>query len=187
MLVAKCAPSVAMIEFENSRGSGFLVDSDLLATNAHVVGNRDNAVVRISFPSAEPKDKGPHNGRVVFLDKDRDLALVSIKSDLPFLKLGNSDLLNKGEDIVVIGSPVLGGGVLVNAISKGVYSTSVGQKGEGTYLHMSLAVNPGNSGGPAFNDRGEVVGMVTAKGVKVEGVALCVPANDLKLAIQDLK
>ena len=187
MLVAKCAPSVAMIEFENSRGSGFLVDSDLLATNAHVVGNRDNAVVRISFPSAEPKDKGPHNGRVVFLDKDRDLALVSIKSDLPFLKLGNSDLLNKGEDIVVIGSPVLGGGVLVNAISKGVYSTSVVQKGEGTYLHMSLAVNPGNSGGPAFNDRGEVVGMVTAKGVKVEGVALCVPANDLKSAIQDLK
>jgi S1-C subfamily serine protease len=177
-----------MIEFENSRGSGFLVDSDLLATNAHVVGNRDKAVVRVSFPSAEGENKGPLNGRVVFIDTDRDLALVRVESKLPFLKLGNSDQLNKGEDIVVIGSPGLGpNNVLVNAISKGVYSTTVDLKGAGSFLHMSLAINPGNSGGPAFNDRGEVVGMVTAKGVKVEGVALCVPANDLKLAIQDLK
>jgi len=188
MLVAKCAPSVAMIEFENTRGSGFLVDSDLLATNAHVVGNRNNAVVRVSFPSAEGENKGPLNGRVVFIDTDRDLALVRVESKLPFLKLGNSDQLNKGEDIVVIGSPGLGpNNVLVNAISKGVYSTTVDLKGAGSFLHMSLAINPGNSGGPAFNDRGEVVGMVTAKGVKVEGVALCVPANDLKSAIQDLK
>jgi S1-C subfamily serine protease len=61
------------------------------------------------------------------------------------------------------------------------------EKGTTEFLKLSLATTLDNLGAPLFNDRGEVVGMVTAKGVKVEGVALCVPANDLKLAIQDLK
>lgn len=189
MLVEKCAPSVAMVAFANGHGSGFLVDRDLLATNAHVVGNRDNVNVRIFFPSATDADKGPHNGRVVYMNKGRDLALIRVKSELPFLKMGDSSVLKKGEDVVVIGSPGLGpgGGVLPNAVSKGVYSTMADLAGEGEYLQMSLAVNPGNSGGPAFNDRGEVVGVVTAKGKFVEGVALCVPVNDLKFAIENAR
>ena len=189
MLVEKCAPSVAMVAFANGHGSGFLVDRDLLATNAHVVGNRDNVNVRVFFPSAADADKGPHNGRVVYMNKGRDLALIRVKSELPFLKMGDSSVLKKGEDVVVIGSPGLGpgGGVLPNAVSKGVYSTMADLAGEGEYLQMSLAVNPGNSGGPAFNDRGEVVGVVTAKGKFVEGVALCVPVNDLKFAIENAR
>lgn len=188
-LVEKYAPSVAVVAFADGHGSGFLVDRDLLATNAHVVGNRDNANVRVFFPSASDADRGPHNGRVVYMNKGRDLALIRVKSDLPFLKMGDSSSLRKGEDVVVIGSPGLGpgGGVLPNAVSKGVYSTMADLGGEGEYLQMSLAVNPGNSGGPAFNDRGEVVGVVTAKGKFVEGVALCVPVNDLKFAIENAR
>ena len=188
-LVAKCGPSVAMVSFANGHGSGFLVDANLLATNAHVVGNRDNANVRVFFPDAADAEKGPHNGRVVYLNKDRDLALVRVKSDLPVLKLGDSSVLRKGEVIVVIGSPGLGpgGGVLKNAVHTGIYSTMADLRGEGDFLQMSLAVNPGNSGGPAFNDRGEVVGVVTAKGKFVEQVALCVPVNDLKFAIESAK
>lgn len=188
-LVEKYAPSVAMVVFANGHGSGFLVDRDLLATNAHVVGNRDNVNVRVIFPSAPDEEKGPHNGRVVFINKERDLALVRVKSDLPFLKLGDSSTIKKGEDVVVIGSPGLGpgGGVLPNAVGKGVYSTMANLPGEGDFLQMSLAVNPGNSGGPAFNDRGEVIGVVTAKGKFVEAVALCVPVNDLKFAIQNAR
>lgn len=188
-LVAKCGPSVAMVSFANGHGSGFLVEANLLATNAHVVGNRDNANVRVFFPDAADAEKGPHNGKVVYLNKDRDLALVRVKSDLPVLKLGDSSVLRKGEVIVVIGSPGLGpgGGVLKNAVHTGIYSTMADLRGEGDFLQMSLAVNPGNSGGPAFNDRGEVVGVVTAKGKFVEQVALCVPVNDLKFAIESAK
>lgn len=186
-LVERFAPSVGRVEFQQSRGSGFLVDRDLLATNAHVVGNRDDVNVRVFFPSAVPGERGPHNGRVVFMNAQRDIALVRVKTDLDFLKLGDSDGLKKGEDIVVIGSPGLGNGLLENTVSKGIFGTTVKQPGEGVYLHMSLAVNPGNSGGPAFNDRGEVIGIVTAKGLKVEGVALCVPINDLKNAIENAR
>lgn len=184
-LAERFSPSVARVEAQQSRGSGFLVDRDLLATNSHVVGNRDNQVVRVFFPSATPVNRGPLNGRVIYVDVERDIALVRVKTDLDFLKLGDSDTVKKGEDIVVIGSPGIGNDVLENTVVKGTFGTTFKPQGGTEFLQISLPVNPGNSGGPAFNDGGKVIGIVTAKGKKVEAITLCVPINDLKNAIEN--
>jgi len=189
VLFAKHAPSVALVKFEDNYSSGFLLDSDLIATSAQVVGNRENVKVLVSFPSAEPAKMGPINGNVVLVDKDRGLALIHVKSELPFIKIGDPDQLNKDSSVIVIGNRGVAGGpdALKNITLKCSFIGKAKEKGTTEFLKLSLATTLYNLGAPLFNDQGEVVGMVTAKGVKVEGVALCVPANDLKSAIQDLK
>jgi S1-C subfamily serine protease len=184
-LVERFSPSVGRVETQQSRGSGFLVDRNLLATNSHVVGNRDNQHVRVFFPSATNKNRGPLDGRVIYVDAERDIALVRVKTDLDFLKLGDSDTVKKGEDIVVIGSPGIGNDVLENTVVRGTFGTNFKPQGGAEFLQISLPVNHGNSGGPAFNDGGKVIGIVTAKGKKVEAITLCVPVNDLKKAIEN--
>jgi serine protease Do len=101
------------------------------------------------------------------------------------LELGDEKSLQKGQDIVVIGSPGLGdAGVIENAVRKGTYSTTKEVPPFGEVLELGVAINPGNSGGPVFDMTGKVVGVAVAKGAMVEAVGFAVPISQLRVMMR---
>jgi CheY-like chemotaxis protein len=86
--------------------------------------------------------------------------------------------LSRVARVVVIGNPGMGAEILTKSITEGIVSKTSRTIGGQTYIQTSAAVNPGNSGGPMFNLRGEVVGMVTLKAV-LDNVGFAIPTNVL--------
>jgi S1-C subfamily serine protease len=176
--------SIAMITGDGSVGTGFLVRPGILATNAHVIDSEFIANIRVRFPSAAKARQGPMTAELLYEDTTRDLAFLRVKSPLPPLRIAPSYNFRKGEDVTAIGNPGVGGQlILENAISRGLMSTKTSFEGQ-RYYQLGIAVNPGNSGGPLFNSRGAVIGVVTRKSSAQESLAFCIPVEDLNLAIE---
>ena len=136
-----------------SLGSGFVVSNDgYIMTNAHVVANADEVVVRLT-------DKREFKAKVVGSDKRTDVALLKINaSKLPAVSIGDPSRLKVGEWVVAIGSPF----GFDSTVTKGIVSAmgrSLPDENYTPFIQTDAAVNPGNSGGPLFNLRGEVVGI----------------------------
>jgi serine protease Do len=134
-------------------GSGFIVSNDgYILTNAHVVAEADEVTVRLT-------DRREFRAKVIGFDERTDTAVIKIDGkDLPTVRLGTSKNLKPGEWVVAIGSPF----GLENSVTAGIVSATSRAVGEGSYvpfIQTDVAVNPGNSGGPLFNLRGEVVGI----------------------------
>jgi len=177
---------VALIKGKVSSGTGFLVKQGLLATNAHVLKAEFLSSFEVRFPSAPAGAQGPLKPTVLFTDPKRDLAFFSIQSGLPPVQLVPAYQFVRGEDVTVIGNPGLGDErVLENAISKGVMSSKT-VLNEQSFLQLGIAVNPGNSGGPVFDSMGRVIGVITLKSTKLEGMAFCIPAEDVNEALSRL-
>ena len=150
-------------------GSGFLISKDgKIVTNLHVVRDMKTANVQLSngyiFDSLA----------VLATDERRDLAMVQVAGfDLPVLDLGDSDSVAVGEPLVIVGSPR----GLEGSVTAGILS-SVRDMGDGfKVLQTDAAVNPGNSGGPLLNDRGQAVGVVSFKLLSSEGLNFAIPIN----------
>ena len=160
---------------ERGAGSGFIFDaSGLLMTNAHVVEGADRVQVRL-------KDGRTYEGKVLGADPVTDVAVVKIDaSDLPTVRLGNSDQLRPGEWAIAIGNPLgLDNTVTVGIVSAtGRSSSEVGipDKRVG-FIQTDAAINPGNSGGPLLNAAGEVIGINTAIRADGQGIGFAVPIN----------
>ncbi len=182
-LVARCEPSVALIKGRRGSGTGFLVRPDILATNAHVIDGETVQNLEVRFPSADGPSQGPLNARLIYQDPLRDLAFLAVATDLPPLTVAGGYTFRKGEDVTVIGNPGLGGQmVLENAISRGVVSSKTRLNGR-DFLQLGISINPGNSGGPVLDATGTVIGVVTLKTTRQEGLAFCIPAEDLGAAL----
>ena len=178
-VVARCEPSVALIRGKRSVGTGFLVAPGILATNAHVIDGEIVQNIEVRFPSAEGAARGPFPARLLHQDKVKDLAFLAVASDLPPLTIAPAHAFRKGEDVVVIGNPGVGGKVVIeNAISRGVVSSKHTIAGQ-DYLQLGVAINPGNSGGPVIDVKGRVIGVATLKTSQQEGLAFCIPAEGL--------
>jgi serine protease Do len=137
-------------------GSGFIVHADgVVLTNAHVVEGADEVRVRLT-------DRREFKGKVVGVDKLADVAVVKIDAKgLPTAKLGDPSKIRVGEWVLAIGSPF----GFENTVTAGIVSATSRSLPEGTYvpfIQTDAAVNPGNSGGPLFNLRGEVIGINSA-------------------------
>ena len=141
-------------EYENKGlGSGFIISADgYILTNAHVVADADEVVVRLT-------DKREFKAKVLGADRRTDVALIKIEaSGLPVAKLGDPSKLKVGEWVLAIGSPF----GLDNTVTAGIVSAkgrSLPQENYVPFIQTDAAVNPGNSGGPLFNLKGEVVGI----------------------------
>src|SRR5689334_723441 len=141
-------------EFETqSTGSGFIFTSDgYIVTNAHVVEDSSEVTVRLT-------DKREFVAKVVGTDKRTDVALLKIDAkDLPRVVIGDPDKLKVGEWVVAIGKPF----GLENTMTAGIVSAKgrvLPQDNLVPFIQTAVANNPGNSGGPLFNMRGEVVGI----------------------------
>ena len=135
------------------QGSGFIIASDgLILTNAHVVGDSNDITVKLM-------DRREFPAKVVGLDKHTDVAVLKIDAvDLPAVRIGDAKKLKVGEWVIAIGSPF----GFENTVTSGIVSGKSRSLPDGTYvpfIQTDVAVNPGNSGGPLFNMRGEVVGI----------------------------
>lgn len=137
-------------------GSGFIISADgYILTNAHVVAESDEVLVRLA-------DAREFKGKIVGVDVRTDVALLKVTaSGLPIVTLGNSENLRVGEWVAAIGSPF----GFVNTITAGIVSAKGRSLPDETFvpfIQTDVAVNPGNSGGPLLNLKGEVVGINSA-------------------------
>ena len=135
-------------------GSGFIVSPDgYILTNAHVVNGASKVTVKMT-------DRREYEAKVIGVDERTDVAVIKIDGkNLPTVKLGDASQLKPGEWVIAIGSPF----GFENSVTAGVVSaTARTMPGEASYtpfIQTDVAVNPGNSGGPLFNLKGEVVGI----------------------------
>ena len=140
-----------------SLGSGFIIDSSgLVVTNNHVIAEADEISVRLS-------DGTRLEAVLVGRDAKTDLALLKVepKSKLPALKWGNSEKSRVGDWVLAIGNPFgLGGSVTAGIISARGRDINSGPYDD--FFQTDAAINRGNSGGPLFNMKGEVIGINTA-------------------------
>ncbi|MBT9613869.1 MAG: DegQ family serine endoprotease, partial [Burkholderiales bacterium] len=141
-------------EFQtHSLGSGFIISQDgYVLTNAHVVDRADEVLVKLT-------DKREFKAKVIGADRRTDVALIKIDAkNLPVVILGDPGKMKVGEWVIAIGSPY----GFENSVTAGIVSAK-GRALPGdnfvSFIQTDVAVNPGNSGGPLFNLRGEVVGV----------------------------
>lgn len=135
-------------------GSGFVISQDgYILTNAHVVADSDEVTVRLA------NDKREFKAKVVGADRRTDVALLKVDATgLPTVTLGNSADLKVGEWVAAIGSPF----GFDNTITAGIVSAkgrTLPDESFVPFIQTDVAVNPGNSGGPLLNLKGEVVGI----------------------------
>lgn len=162
-------------------GSGFIISADgLILTNHHVVDGADEIKVRLT-------DNREFTGKVLDSDAKTDIAVVKIEAkDLPYLTMGNSDELKVGEWVAAIGSPF----GLDNTVTAGIVSAKSRKLPSDQYvpfIQTDVAVNPGNSGGPLFNMKGEVVGInsqIFSTSGGFMGLSFAIPSN-LAMQIKD--
>lgn len=174
-------PQEQRIPEQRGTGSGFIVSSDgYILTNCHVVEGADELRVRLT-------DNREFSGKVIGLDKKTDIAVVKIEAkDLPVLKMGSSESLKVGEWVAAIGSPF----GLDNTVTAGIVSAKSRQLPSEQYvpfIQTDVAVNPGNSGGPLFNMKGEVVGInsqIFSTSGGFMGLSFSIPI-DLAIGIKD--
>lgn len=171
-------------------GSGFVMTEDgYIVTNHHVIDGASS--VSVVFVNGNTMD-----AEIIGSDSTNDIALLKVEAEgLQAVKLGSSDELKVGEQVVAIG----------NALGELSFSLTVGYVSgmdrdittDGTVINMiqtDVAINSGNSGGPLFNSRGEVVGITSAKysgttssGASIEGISFAIPMDDVIGMLEDLR
>lgn len=167
------------------QGSGFLVSPDgYILTNRHVVDEAQKVVVRLD-------DGREFDATVVGSDPATDIALVKIDAtDLPYLSLGSSDEVERGQFVVAIGSPFGLGGTLTHGVISAIKRDDISSRSIVDYIQTDAAINPGNSGGPLLNLDGEVIGinsaMISGSTRTSAGIGLAIPSNTARHAMDQL-
>ncbi len=127
--------------------------------------------------------------QVVGSDKDLDLAVLKINdgSNLPYLKLGDSDQIRVGDWAIAIGNPYgLDHTVTVGVISAKGRPMTIEQRNYRNLLQTDASINPGNSGGPLLDLAGEVVGINTAVNEQAQGIGFAIPSSTVEGVLSDL-
>jgi serine protease Do len=162
-------------------GSGFIVTADgIILTNAHVVDDADEVTVKLT-------DKREFTAKVLGSDKTTDIAVLRIDAkDLPTVKIGNPADIKVGQWVVAIGSPY----GFENTVTSGIVSAKSRALPEDSYvpfIQTDAAVNPGNSGGPLFDLKGEVIGInsqIFSRSGGFQGLAFAIPI-DVAMQVKD--
>ena len=154
------------------QGSGFIISTDgYVITNAHVVQRADEVLVTLT-------DKREFKAKVIGTDERTDVAVLKIDTTgLPKLNIGDSDKVRVGEWVLAIGSPF----GFENTVTAGIVSAKSRDTGDFVpFIQTDAAVNPGNSGGPLFNTKGEVIGInsqIFSGSGGYLGISFAIPVN----------
>lgn len=181
--------SVVFVEANYARGqatgSGFVIDAEngYILTNYHVVEECEDIAVTFS-------NSDSYTATLLGGDSINDVAVLKVTAkDLKNVTIGNSDDIKIGDDVLVIGNPL---GDLTFTLTKGIVSGTDRTISTGEYnidtFQTDAAINSGNSGGPAFDSTGAVIGIASAKyaATGVEGIGFCIPINDAMEIAKDL-
>jgi serine protease Do len=172
-------------------GSGSIIDSTgIIATNKHVVNNAYEITVILH-------DGGSYRAQLLGMGAGNDLALLKIDAGrpLPPAKIGNSDELRVGDRVMAIGNPHgLNSSVstgIVSGLHRRLTSGILMQNALGEFIQTDASINHGNSGGPLFNMKGEVIGVDNqiysdTKGGGSIGIGFAIPSNDAQLLVQQV-
>jgi serine protease Do len=155
-------------------GSGFIVNRDgIILTNAHVVDDAQKVTVKLT-------DRREFEAKVLGVDAKSDVAVLKIEAhDLPVVRLGDPRGLQVGEWVVAIGSPF----GFENSVTAGIVSAKGRTLPDDSFvpfIQTDVAVNPGNSGGPLFNLKGEVVGInsqIYSRSGGYQGLSFAIPID----------
>ncbi len=172
---------------QEGSGSGAVISSDgYIVTNQHVIDGAEE--IKVIFPAI-----GSFDAVLIGEDALTDLALLKIEREgLPYIPMGNSELLQVGETVLAIGNPL---GFFQQTVTGGLIS-AVGRQVSipdsdyaYTFIQTDAVINPGNSGGPLVNLRGEIIGINSAKVTRlgVEGIGLSIPSNTAERVVSDLQ
>jgi serine protease Do len=164
-----------------AQGSGFIVSADgIIMTNAHVVKDAKEVTVKLT-------DRREYRAKVLGTDEKTDIAVLKIDAkNLPTLALGNTKDLKVGEWVLAIGSPF----GFESTVTAGVVSAKGRTLPDDSYvpfIQTDVAVNPGNSGGPLLNTRGEVVGInsqIYSRSGGYQGLSFAIPI-DVAVQVKD--
>ena len=183
---------VNMLTKQRSSGSGVVLDANgFIVTNAHVVEGARRVQVALNANEMQNGRKGsilkPRGeivgAQIVGIDRETDLAVRKVdKSNLPFLKLGDSDTVEKGQLVLAFGSPM----GLENSVTMGIVSSIARQlrpEDRMIYIQPDAPINPGNSGGPLVDTHGNVIGINTlifSQSGGSEGIGFAAPSNIVK-------
>jgi serine protease Do len=163
-------------------GSGFIIESNgFILTNAHVIEGATTIYVTLT-------DKREFKAKLIGADKRTDVALVKIEATgLPRLTIGDSSKVRVGEWVLAIGSPF----GLENTVTAGIVSAKSRDTGDYLpFIQTDVAVNPGNSGGPLLNTRGEVVGInsqIFSRSGGYMGISFAIPMDEAMRVSNQLK
>ncbi|GGD12656.1 Do family serine endopeptidase [Aureimonas glaciei] len=169
-----------------AQGSGFFVSEDgYLVTNNHVVDGGENFTVVMD-------DGKEYDAKLIGTDKRTDLAVLKVDAEnqkFTYVEFGDDTSVRTGDWVVAVGNPFgLGGSVTAGIVS--ARGRDIGAGPYDDFLQIDAAVNRGNSGGPAFNLEGKVIGVNTAifspSGGNV-GIAFAIPASTAKNVVQSLR
>lgn len=167
--------------FGESVGSGVCVsENGYILTNSHVIKDCDYIEVHLA-------NKTTARASIIYDNPVLDLAIIQSSKSLPYLSLGNSDELSVGQDVLAVGTPL--SLTLTHSFTKGIVSALNrtlkvdSTNGEGymqNLIQHDASLNPGNSGGPLLNLKGEVVGINTLKISGGEGIGFAIPSKSFK-------
>ena len=166
-------------------GSGFIIDADgYVVTNDHVIEGAETIEVTLN-------DGRRYEATVIGTDAKTDLALLKIEADgpLPFVSFGDTDATRIGDLVIAVGNPFgLGGTVTAGIVSARGRDLGAGPFDD--YLQVDASINQGNSGGPLFNIKGEVIGVNSAifspNGGSV-GIGFAIPASLAKPVVTQIE
>ncbi len=169
-----------------SYGTGFFINEEgEILTNAHVVNQ--SVIIHVQIPSF---GKYQFEADLIGIMPEKDFALLKIRPEglaliqstlgkIPYLPLGDSDLVRRGDEVMALGYP-LGQQSLKS-------TTGVISGRESGMIQMSAAINPGNSGGPSINSQGQVVGVNTSMIQNAQNIGYIIQINDVKVFLNELR
>lgn len=167
-------------------GTGVIVDSNgYILTNSHVVSNGQAVDVNVLF-----NDGSNSKGKVLWNDSSLDLAIVKVeRTGLTSADLGDSDSVKTGDIAIAIGNPL--GLEFQKSVTQGIISgldrtIKTEQSNMTGLMQTDASINPGNSGGPLLNDKGQVIGINTAKASQGEGLGFAIPINTAKPIVDQI-
>ena len=186
LLVSLCFATLCTIyaqEVKQWSGSGIAIGPDLIATNDHVANGADELGVYIH------EEEKVYSAKLVITDPENDLAIVKVV-DPSFQKFSNlpygfkCDLEDVGNNIYVLGYPLVQTMGREVKLTTGVISATSGFKEDSSQYQISAAIQPGNSGGPLFNEDGCLIGIVCAKHLGAENVNYAIKLGYLYMLAQ---
>lgn len=168
-----------------SIGAGVCVASGgYIMTNSHVVNGASNILLYLF-------DGTTASARILYEDTVLDFAILKCSQSLPYLAIGDTDATLVGEDVIAVGTPL--SLLLTHTFTKGIVSamnrtlkvsTDSGEAYMQNLIQHDASLNPGNSGGPLLNNKGEVIGINTLKVTSGEGIGFAIPSKSFVSLLQ---